>query len=249
MKWLDSRGGRASSLATSWGMATRLRRTHSALLQSYIFERRASSAGSHGDNHKEDQCDEKDHTQQPFPKPPRCQTLWRARGGSHDLDAGRKTHISRPRPPCSSFARACLRRARVTRVTRMSAPPSPPSDLFDQAQQRIVANAYYVSLAIVSILVASVLVSISRGCGSKEEGRLKMSWFRVLDVTFGLMDFGFKIGFFIDTVLWGTGPSSLIVACIVVYSLQILINSAVELRLLAAHNRCLLYTSPSPRDS
>ena len=37
------------------------------LLQSYIFERRASSAGSHGDNHKEDQCDEKDHTQQPFP--------------------------------------------------------------------------------------------------------------------------------------------------------------------------------------
>ena len=82
------------------------------LLQSYIFERRASSAGSHGDNHKEDQCDEKDHTQQPFPntKPPSQTLCRRARVEARTTQGARPIHAL---DPAAALLRARAYGARV----------------------------------------------------------------------------------------------------------------------------------------
>ena len=103
-------------------------------------------------------------------------------------------------------------------------------------REGVIASAEYVALIVCSLIAAALLVVINRSCGSHDLPRgMRMNWWRVLDVGFGILDLMLKVSFFAE--LRTNGPYGLVVATACVYCATFLLNAVVELRLLASQRR------------
>ena len=119
-----------------------------------------------------------------------------------------------------------------------SAPPTPPTAVVSAIREGIIANAAYAGLIAGSLGAATLLIIINRSCGSHELPRaLRMDWWLILDVGFGILDFVLKVSFFLELFNEASRSFGLVIGCGCVYGAQVLINALVELRLLAWHRR------------
>ena len=111
-----------------------------------------------------------------------------------------------------------------------SPPPGLPLNefLLAFAQSTVNDNLFTIIVSLIAVAFGFLIVACNQCMNRNLSGATKMSWWHVLDFTFGIMDFGFKCVFFMEVVSTG---NRLRYVCIVVYFLQVTFNMIVELNL------------------